>query len=173
MRNMLNADYGCRVHSTSSASWDMMFLDASCHMVASTILVTIMHPSNAWSLILLTVGGITILRSDVCYAKSYNTQPPCQTSRPGTFYHNTIFRLNILNRLVAKLKHLWLRLPPIWSRSILIWLRHQCASLIDVWLHLYGWLRNKSNLTNQKLLHKSDWNVWLPTIWILWLRYAS
>ncbi len=65
MRNMLNADYGCRVHSTSSASRDMMLLDASCHMVASTVLVTIMHPSNAWSLILLTVGGITFLRSDV------------------------------------------------------------------------------------------------------------
>jgi hypothetical protein len=47
MGNMLNADYGCRVHSTSSASQDMMLLDASCHMVASTVLVTIMHPSNA------------------------------------------------------------------------------------------------------------------------------
>ena len=65
MRNMLNADYGCRVHSTSSASQDMMLLDASHHMVASTVSVTIMHPSNAWSLILLTAGGITILHSDV------------------------------------------------------------------------------------------------------------
>ncbi len=53
--------------------------------------------------------------------------PLCQTSRPGTFYHNTIFRLNILEGLVAKLKHLWLCLPPIWSRS-----------LIDVWLRMYG-----------------------------------
>ncbi len=25
--------------------------------------------------------------------------PTCQTSRPGTFYHNTIFRMNILKRL--------------------------------------------------------------------------
>ncbi len=65
MRNMLNADYGCRVHSTSSTSRDMMLLDASRHMVASMVSVTIMYPLNAWSLILLMAGGITILLSDV------------------------------------------------------------------------------------------------------------
>jgi hypothetical protein len=81
--------------------------------------------------------------------------PPCQTSRPSTFYHN-IFWLNILKGLVLKLKHLWLRLPPIWLHSLLIWLRCLCASLIHVWLRMYGWFRNKSNLTNQKWLHKSD-----------------
>ncbi len=89
MRNMLNADYGCRVHSTSSASRDMMLLDASRHMVASTVSVTIMHSSNVWSLILLTAGGITILLSDVHpqNALSSISSSPLQSARCTCINH--------------------------------------------------------------------------------------